>query len=82
MPMTWSGRGTSSLSDTVREAFCAGRDILKRPFDLARLAGLIPAGVLAEVVNDDGTMARLLELFAFKEKFRLKICSIECLIPK
>jgi 3,4-dihydroxy 2-butanone 4-phosphate synthase / GTP cyclohydrolase II len=41
---------------------------------------LIPAGVLAEVVNDDGTMARLPELFAFKEKFRLKICSIESLI--
>jgi 3,4-dihydroxy 2-butanone 4-phosphate synthase / GTP cyclohydrolase II len=48
--------------------------------DLARLAGLTPAGVLAEVVNDDGTMARLPELFAFKEKFGLKICSIESLI--
>jgi 3,4-dihydroxy 2-butanone 4-phosphate synthase / GTP cyclohydrolase II len=48
--------------------------------DLARLAGLIPAGVLAEVLNDDGTMARLPELFEFKEKFRLKICSIESLI--
>jgi 3,4-dihydroxy 2-butanone 4-phosphate synthase/GTP cyclohydrolase II len=48
--------------------------------DLARLANLGPAGVLAEVVNDDGTMARLPELFAFKEKFGLKICSIENLI--
>src|SRR6202047_4013066 len=48
--------------------------------DLARLANLRPAGVLAEVVNDDGTMARLPELFAFKEKFGLKICSIENLI--
>src|ERR1700741_5344964 len=48
--------------------------------DLARLAGLRPAGVLAEVLNDDGTMARLPELFEFKEKFRLKICSIESLI--
>ena len=48
--------------------------------DLARLAGLTPAGVLAEVVNDDGTMARLPELLAFKERFGLKICSIENLI--
>ena len=72
--------GTSSLSDTVREAFCAGRDITEAAVDLSRLAGLIPAAVLAEVVNDDGTMARLPELFAFKEKFRLKICSIESLI--
>src|SRR6266446_5575932 len=48
--------------------------------DLARLANLGPAGVLAEVVNDDGTMARLPELFAFKETFGLKIYSIENLI--
>jgi 3,4-dihydroxy 2-butanone 4-phosphate synthase/GTP cyclohydrolase II len=48
--------------------------------DLARLANLGPAGVLAEVVNDDGTMARLPELFTFKEQFGLKICSIENLI--
>jgi 3,4-dihydroxy 2-butanone 4-phosphate synthase/GTP cyclohydrolase II len=48
--------------------------------DLARLAGLRPAGVLAEVVNDDGSMARLPELFAFAGKHRLKLCSIEQLI--
>jgi 3,4-dihydroxy 2-butanone 4-phosphate synthase / GTP cyclohydrolase II len=48
--------------------------------DLARLAGLRPAGVLAEVVNDDGSMARLPELFAFTEQHRLKLCSIEQLI--
>jgi 3,4-dihydroxy 2-butanone 4-phosphate synthase/GTP cyclohydrolase II len=48
--------------------------------DLSRLANLHPAGVLAEIVNDDGTMARLPELFAFREKFGLKICSIENLI--
>jgi 3,4-dihydroxy 2-butanone 4-phosphate synthase/GTP cyclohydrolase II len=48
--------------------------------DLARLAGLRPAGVLAEVVNDDGSMARLPELFAFAEQHRLKLCSIEQLI--
>lgn len=48
--------------------------------DLARLAGLRPAGVLAEVVNDDGTMARLPDLIGFKKRHGLKICSIEDLI--
>jgi 3,4-dihydroxy 2-butanone 4-phosphate synthase/GTP cyclohydrolase II len=48
--------------------------------DLARLAGLRPAGVLAEVTNEDGTMARLPHLFEFKQRHGLKICSIESLI--
>jgi 3,4-dihydroxy 2-butanone 4-phosphate synthase/GTP cyclohydrolase II len=48
--------------------------------DLARAAGLRPAGVLAEIVNDDGTMARLPELKKFATKFHLKICSIADLI--
>jgi 3,4-dihydroxy 2-butanone 4-phosphate synthase/GTP cyclohydrolase II len=48
--------------------------------DLARLAGLRPAGVLAEVVNDDGSMARLPDLVQFKRRHSLKICSIENLI--
>ena len=48
--------------------------------DLARLAGLRPVGVLAEVVNDDGSMARLPDLIQFKQRHNLKICSIESLI--
>ena len=48
--------------------------------DLARLAGLRSAGVLAEVVNEDGSMARLPDLIRFKQKHGLKICSIESLI--
>src|SRR6202047_5112888 len=48
--------------------------------DLARLAGLSPAGVLAEVVNDDGSMSRLPDLIEFKRQHNLKICSIENLI--
>jgi len=48
--------------------------------DLARAAGLQPAGMICEILNDDGTMARLPELFRFKEKHALKICSIENLI--
>ena len=48
--------------------------------DLAMLAGLEPAGVLCELVNDDGTMQRLPELMEFKRKFGLKMISIEQLI--
>jgi 3,4-dihydroxy 2-butanone 4-phosphate synthase/GTP cyclohydrolase II len=48
--------------------------------DLARLAGLKPAGVLCEILNADGTMARLPQLLKFRKKHRLKMCSIEDLI--
>lgn len=48
--------------------------------DLAALAGLPPVGVLAEVVNDDGTVKRMAELVAFAREHRLKIVSIEDLI--
>ena len=48
--------------------------------DLARLAGLKPAAVICEITKDDGTMARLDDLVAFKEKFGLKLCSIASLI--
>jgi 3,4-dihydroxy 2-butanone 4-phosphate synthase/GTP cyclohydrolase II len=48
--------------------------------DLARLAGLYPAGVLCETVNDDGTMARLPELTRFASRHGLKIISIADLI--
>jgi 3,4-dihydroxy 2-butanone 4-phosphate synthase/GTP cyclohydrolase II len=48
--------------------------------DLARLAGCFPAGVLAEVVNDDGTMARLPALQAFAAEHGLQIISIADLI--
>ena len=48
--------------------------------DLARLAGLEPAGVLVEVMNEDGTMARLPELMEIAKKFGLKIISIKDLI--
>lgn len=48
--------------------------------DLARMAGLSPAGVLCEILNADGTMARLPELIQFKEQHGLKMCSIADLI--
>lgn len=48
--------------------------------DLARLAGMEPAGVLVEIMNDDGTMARLPQLMEIARKFDLKIISIKDLI--
>ena len=44
--------------------------------DLARLAGLKPAGVICEIMNDDGTMARMPQLEVFAEKHNLKIISV------
>jgi 3,4-dihydroxy 2-butanone 4-phosphate synthase/GTP cyclohydrolase II len=60
--------------------------VLERPghteaaVDLARLAGLTPVGVLVEVVNDDGTMARLPQLREFAAEHRLALVSIADLI--
>ena len=60
--------------------------VLRRPghteasVDLARLAGLNPAGVIAEIVNDDGSMARLPELRAFADEHGLALVSIADLI--
>ncbi|MGB0582510.1 MAG: bifunctional 3,4-dihydroxy-2-butanone-4-phosphate synthase/GTP cyclohydrolase II [Limisphaerales bacterium] len=48
--------------------------------DFARLAGCRPAGVICEVMSDDGTMARLPQLKRFAKKHKLKLCSIEELI--
>ena len=48
--------------------------------DFSRLAGLQPAGVLVEIMNEDGTMARLDDLMKVREKFHLKLVSIKDLI--
>ncbi len=48
--------------------------------DFARLAGFKPAGVIVEIMNEDGTMARLPELLKVAQKFDLKIVSIEALV--
>ena len=48
--------------------------------DFARLAGLKPAGVIVEIMNEDGTMARLPQLIDVAKKFDLKIVSIEDLV--
>lgn len=60
--------------------------VLRRPgqteaaVDLARLAGLYPAGVICEVMNDDGTMARVPDLIKFCKKYHLKMITIADLI--
>ena len=48
--------------------------------DFARLAGFQPAGVIVEVMNEDGTMARLPQLYEIAKKFNLKLVSIEDLV--
>ena len=48
--------------------------------DIARLAGLYPAGVICEIMNDDGTMARLPDLIAFAQRHGIKIATIADLI--
>ncbi|MGF1559678.1 MAG: 3,4-dihydroxy-2-butanone-4-phosphate synthase [Flavobacteriaceae bacterium] len=48
--------------------------------DFARLAGLKPAGIIVEIMNEDGSMARLPQLFNVAKKFNLKIVSIEALV--
>ena len=48
--------------------------------DLARLSGLTPAGVICEIMNDDGTMARMPDLVTFAQKHGLKIATIADLI--
>ena len=60
--------------------------VLRRPghteaaVDIAKLAGLKPGGVIVEIMNEDGSMARLPELIVLAKKFDLKIVSIEDLI--
>ncbi|MBA9029741.1 3,4-dihydroxy-2-butanone-4-phosphate synthase [Rhizobium leguminosarum] len=62
------------------------RGVLGRPghteaaVDLARLAGRVPAGVICEVANDDGTMSRLPELTLFAERHNLPLVTIEDLV--
>ena len=48
--------------------------------DLARLAGMSPAGVICEIMNEDGTMARLPDLETFSREHGIKICSIQQII--
>ena len=70
----------------VNPLYAQDNGVLKRSghteaaIDLCHLAGLYPAGALMEIMNDDGTMARLPELCQFAKEYNLKIVSIKDLI--
>ena len=70
----------------INPLYAQDKGVLRRPghteaaVDLARLAGLQPAGALIEIMNEDGTMARLPQLLETAKKFDLKIISIASLI--
>jgi 3,4-dihydroxy 2-butanone 4-phosphate synthase / GTP cyclohydrolase II len=65
------------LPRDVRELFRKLVDrFVEGAVDLARLAGYTPAGVVCEVLNEDGTMAHVSELFAFAQHFNLKMTTL------
>ncbi len=70
----------------INPLYAKEKGVLRRPghteasIDLARLAGLYPAAALIEIMNDDGTMARMPQLEAVAEKFGIKIITIKDLI--
>lgn len=70
----------------VNPLYAQDKGVLRRAghteaaIDLARLAGLYPAGALMEIMNEDGTMARLPQLRAFADQHNLKLISIHDLI--
>lgn len=70
----------------INPLYAQDKGVLKRAghteatIDLARLAGLYPVGALMEIMNDDGTMARLPELRKFADEYKLKLISIHDLI--
>lgn len=70
----------------VNPLYAQDKGVLRRAghteaaIDLARLAGLYPAGALMEIMNEDGTMARLPQLRAFADRHGLKLISIHDLI--
>ena len=70
----------------ISPLYAQGKGVLRRTghteaaVDLARLAGLYPAGALMEIMNDDGTMARLPELRSLADEFGLKLISINDLV--
>ncbi len=69
-PTTWSSPATSSRCAPRRAACCKRAGHTEAAVDLARLAGLIPAGVICEISNPDGTMARVPELIPYAARAR------------
>ena len=80
------GRATSSSPATSSRCKSKPGGVLERAgqteaaVDLARLAGLTPAGVICEIMNDDGTMARVPDLIPYCERHGLKMITVADLI--
>lgn len=62
------------------DGLSARRGHTEAAVELAHLAGFTPAGVICEIMNEDGTMARAPQLFDFAKKHNLKICTIKDLV--
>lgn len=58
----------------------ARRGQTEASIDISKMAGLKPTGVICEILNDDGTMARLPELRKFADEHSMKLISIECMV--
>ena len=76
-PAISSGPGTSSRCGPAREGVLERRGQTEAAVDLTRLAGLTPGGVLCEVMNEDGTMARGPQLAAFCRRHALPIVTVD-----
>ena len=77
---TWSSPATSSRSRPSPAACSSAPARPRRRVDLARLAGLNPSGVICEIMNDDGTMARVPDLELYCEQHDLKMVTVADLI--
>lgn len=81
-----SAPGTFGRPGHINPLYAQENGVLKRAghteatIDLARLAGLYPAGALMEIMNEDGTMARMPDLMRFAERYGLRIITIKDLI--
>ena len=73
---TSSSRATSSRSRRARGGVLERTGQTEAGVDLARLAGLIPAAVICEIMNDDGTMARVKDLVPYCERHGLKMITV------
>ena len=76
----WRGRATCSRCARATAACMVRAGQTEAAVDLARIAGLYPAGVICEIMNEDGTMARVPELAKFAKKHGLLMITIADLI--
>jgi 3,4-dihydroxy 2-butanone 4-phosphate synthase / GTP cyclohydrolase II len=79
-PMTWCSRGTYVSVDGASRRRVKRAGHTEAGCDLARLAGVEPAAVIVEILNDDGSMARRPDLEVFAKQHDLKIGTIADLI--